>query len=86
MAHLLAQCNKNTPSAWMTLINIPNCVLNSVQNCVLNGDYFNRAQVDYFSLAPRLLKADLNNISRFTVLSWDFGGQGAKKNGAGNPH
>jgi predicted nucleic acid-binding protein len=53
MTRLLPQCNKNTPSAWMMLINIPDCILNSVQNRVLNGDYFNRAQADYFSLAPR---------------------------------
>jgi hypothetical protein len=37
----------------MMLTNIPDCILNSVQIRVLTVDYFNRSQVDYFSLAPR---------------------------------
>jgi hypothetical protein len=36
-------------SAWMMLNQTGTHILNHVKNCILNGDYFIRAQVDYFS-------------------------------------
>jgi hypothetical protein len=42
----------------MMSINIHDCVLNSAQNRVLNEDYFNQAEVDYFSRAPKHIVTD----------------------------
>jgi len=53
MAQFLARAKRCTPSAWMMLITVPNCVLNPVPNRVLSVGHFIRAQMGHFSLAPR---------------------------------
>jgi hypothetical protein len=57
MAQFLARAKRCTPSAWMMLITVPNCVLDPVPNRVLSVGHFIRAQMGHFSLAPRELAA-----------------------------
>jgi hypothetical protein len=49
MAQILARAKGCTPSAWMMLVTVPNCVLNPVPNLVRSVGHFIRAQMGNFS-------------------------------------